>query len=94
MVRFGFFLLAIGAGLMTILALTAEQVMGFNAFLSVPAVFISVGIALHSLFWGGLILLLVAGRQFLRACKRSLALNGLALCGVSVIAGVFWSLRH
>lgn len=89
MIKLGFFLLVIGASLLvlSLCELNPGSEFSFVALLSV--IFAS-----ELLFLGGVLLLLVSVQQILRACERSLSLSGLALCGVSVIAGVFWSLGH
>jgi len=53
---------------------------------------ILLGVAL--LLLGGVYLSFVVCRSFIRICRQSLVLSGLALCSVSVIAGLFWSLGH
>lgn len=87
MIRLGFFLLVIGASLLVLSLCQLNPCSGYS-FVAL----LSVIIASDLLFLGGVLLLLVSVQRLLRACKRSLAHNGLALCGVSVIAGLLWSL--
>jgi len=87
----GFILLVAGVGLF--LAFGLRQ----NGVIANLAIFWSIPLFLFGaafLLLGGAYLFCVVGRKFLRICKRSLALSGLALSGVSVIAGLLWSLGN
>lgn len=88
----GFILLVAGVGLFFVGVLQPEFniISLFGILGSFPLIVL--GVAL--LFLGGAYLSFAICRKFYRTCKRSLAMSGLALCSISAIAGLLWSLGH